>query len=74
MRTAECLHGGVCASAEEVHGMGLPNLEMNRVLAYPLRRVETLLERCERGAEGRRRVESLLAAEWEDRLSRDGAP
>jgi hypothetical protein len=45
MRTHEMLHGSVVLPGDEVEGFALPELELMRVVTYPLRRIETLLER-----------------------------
>ena len=45
MQTGERLHGSVQPNAHEVIGFGLTDLQLMRVVTYPLTAVERLLER-----------------------------
>lgn len=44
-RTRELLHGSIFLGVEERRGFALPGFDFTRVVTYPLRRVETMLER-----------------------------
>ena len=44
-RTCDKLHGSIFLPEDDMSGISLPHLEMTRVVTYPLKRVETLLER-----------------------------
>jgi hypothetical protein len=45
MRTSDRLHGSVMPGEGEEEGFGLPRVDMLRVVTYPLRRIERLVER-----------------------------
>lgn len=47
-RTADQLHGSVFLEQDDTSGFGLEGLEMARVVTYPLKRVDTLLQRLAR--------------------------
>lgn len=45
MRTSDRLHGSVSADEGELDGLSLPHLDMLRIVTYPIRRIERMLER-----------------------------
>ena len=45
MRTSDRLHGSVLPDEGELDGLSLPHLDMLRIVTYPIRRIERMLER-----------------------------
>ena len=45
MRTSDRLHSSVLPNEGELDGFGLPHLDMLRIVTYPIRRIERMLER-----------------------------
>ena len=45
LRTSDCLHGSVVLDESDVAGFALPRHEVSRIVTYPLRRIERMLER-----------------------------
>ena len=47
MRTSDRLHGSVVPCDGRVEGLGVPHLDIMRIVTYPLRRIECMLERLQ---------------------------
>ena len=45
LRTSDCLHGSVVLDESDVEGFALPRHAVSRIVTYPLRRIERMLER-----------------------------
>jgi hypothetical protein len=71
MRTHEMLHGGVVLPEDDIEGFALPELEMMRVVTYPLRRIETLLERLGQNPHLSSKVSMASCAHIENRMRRE---
>ena len=71
MRTHEMLHGGVVLPEDDIEGFALPELEMMRVVTYPLRRIETLLERLGQNPHLSSKVSMASCAHIQNRMRRE---
>ena len=45
MRTSDCLHGSVVLGESDIEGFALPRHSVSRIVTYPIRRLERMLER-----------------------------